>query len=255
MALVPMGLNYAAGSQVKSADINAIRTNITSLYADLKRMRFPTPFLATNWATQSSFNALPATPALVSSGAGDAYIDLEIPQGFRLSALTLMCLGNAAANLTIGVDKAPTTATANANIGSLVFPALAAAPADQTINVATGGASAGLTVTVNAAAFTFVRSAGSFITDGFLVGQTLTCAGFVNGGNNVAKVIGNVTPTVITVTNNAGLVNEVSGAAAVTAAAPSLSAVVDATFGLQLKLTASAAGLQVKSLRYTCIRT
>lgn len=63
-------------------------------------------------------------------------------------------------------------------------------------------------INVNAAAGTFTRVSGSFLADGFAPGITVTGSGFANGGNNVAKVIATVTATVITVTNNTGLVTE-----------------------------------------------
>lgn len=76
-----------------------------------------------------------------------------------------------------------------------------------------GIASTGLiTVTVNAAAGTFTRSTGSFLTDGFQIGQTIMTNNFINAGNNTTKVISNVTATVITVSNTAGLVNETATA-------------------------------------------
>lgn len=68
--------------------------------------------------------------------------------------------------------------------------------------------SASLTVTVAAAGGTYTRGAGSYITDGFRVGQTVTWSGFTNADNNATKVISVLTATVMTVTSNAGLVNE-----------------------------------------------
>ena len=66
---------------------------------------------------------------------------------------------------------------------------------------------ASLTVTVAAAGGTYTRSAGSYITDGFRVGQTVTWSGFTNAGNNATKVILVLTATVMT-TSTSGLVNE-----------------------------------------------
>jgi len=65
-----------------------------------------------------------------------------------------------------------------------------------------------LTIDVVAASGTFTRSSGSFITDGFVPGQTIVTSGFTNGGNNTSKVISTVTALVITVTSVTGLVNE-----------------------------------------------
>ena len=65
-----------------------------------------------------------------------------------------------------------------------------------------------ITMGVTAASGTFTRSAGSFITDGFYVGGSFVTTGYANGGNNTTKTIATVSATVITVTSNAGLVDE-----------------------------------------------
>jgi hypothetical protein len=55
---------------------------------------------------------------------------------------------------------------------------------------------------------TFTRSAGSYITDGFAVGQVVTFTGFTNAGNNTSKIISAVSDLVLTTTDITGLVNE-----------------------------------------------
>ena len=67
-----------------------------------------------------------------------------------------------------------------------------------------------ITMSVNASAGTFTRASGSFLTDGFEAGMSVITTGFTNGGNNNNFVISSVTATVITVTDNTGLVNETS---------------------------------------------
>ncbi len=64
------------------------------------------------------------------------------------------------------------------------------------------------TITVAATAKTFTRSAGSYITDGFTVGQTVQTTGYANAGNNATKIISVLTATVLTVSDGTGLVNE-----------------------------------------------
>jgi hypothetical protein len=68
------------------------------------------------------------------------------------------------------------------------------------------------TITVNAAAGTYTRSTGSWITDGYVQGGPIVTTGFTNAGNNASKTIASVTASVITVTSNAGLVNETKAA-------------------------------------------
>ena len=57
------------------------------------------------------------------------------------------------------------------------------------------------TISFNAANRTFTRSAGSYLTDGFEVGMTITASGYSNAGNNSQFVIETVTATVITITS------------------------------------------------------
>lgn len=68
--------------------------------------------------------------------------------------------------------------------------------------------SGAITVSVVATAKTYTRSAGSFLTDGFAAGMSVTMSGFTNAGNNGIKIIDTVTATVITVTVSTGLVDE-----------------------------------------------
>lgn len=73
--------------------------------------------------------------------------------------------------------------------------------------------SAALTINVNATNRTFIRTTGSFVTDGFQVNDTIDTTGFTNGGNNTTKIIESITTTTnandtITVTSATGLVTE-----------------------------------------------
>lgn len=68
--------------------------------------------------------------------------------------------------------------------------------------------SGALTINVTAATGLFTRTTGSYLTDGFMVGQTVVTSGFTNGGNNATKVIRALTATVMTVTDTTGLVDE-----------------------------------------------
>lgn len=64
------------------------------------------------------------------------------------------------------------------------------------------------TIQVAAAGKTFTRPAGSFITDGFAVGDYVTTSGFTNAGNNGTFIISTLTATVMTCTTATGLVDE-----------------------------------------------
>lgn len=66
------------------------------------------------------------------------------------------------------------------------------------------------TISFNATNRTFTRSAGSYLTDGFEVGMTITASGYANEGNNSQFIIESVTATVITITSasNYGTITE-----------------------------------------------
>jgi hypothetical protein len=66
-----------------------------------------------------------------------------------------------------------------------------------------------ITISVDAVFGTFTRSSGSFSTDGFNVGDTITTSGFTNAGNNTTKIVQSVTSLVIVVTSTTGLVTEI----------------------------------------------
>lgn len=76
------------------------------------------------------------------------------------------------------------------------------------------GATTGAVVTISATVGTFVRSAGSFITDGFNVGSVILSSGFVAGGNNGLFVITAMTATTLTVSPLAGQTQVVVAAGA-----------------------------------------
>ena len=81
-----------------------------------------------------------------------------------------------------------------------------------------------LAITVNAAAKTFTRASGSFLTDGFVKGQTVVASGFTSAGNNTGNASGNnrglvitdLTATVMTFGSSTTLVNEASGSRTIT---------------------------------------
>ncbi len=82
----------------------------------------------------------------------------------------------------------------------------AGAAALNDVNADTGAT----TLSVNAS-LQFTRPAGSFITDGFLVGTNIVTTGFTTPGNNTTKKISAVASDTITVTDTTGLVLETGG--------------------------------------------
>lgn len=71
----------------------------------------------------------------------------------------------------------------------------------------------GLT-SLSATATTFVRAAGSFVTDGFAVGDIVTASGFATAGNNGRFAVTAVAATILTVTALQGQTMGVDAAAA-----------------------------------------
>lgn len=76
------------------------------------------------------------------------------------------------------------------------------------------GATTGAVITISATVGTFVRSAGSFVTDGFAVGSVINSSGFVAAGNNGLFVITAMSATVLTVSPLAGQTQVVVAAGA-----------------------------------------
>ncbi|HEY6038804.1 MAG TPA: hypothetical protein VIV58_31195 [Kofleriaceae bacterium] len=105
-------------------------------------------------------------------------------------------------------------------------------------------------VTVNTAGV-YTRSSGSFLTDGFFVGQVVSWTGFVNGANNQSNVtITALTATVMTV--GGVTIAETSTATTVAGQSP----VLDGTFSLQMTYVCtnvSGHSQAIKDLRTTLI--
>lgn len=74
----------------------------------------------------------------------------------------------------------------------------------------------GASIAVSASAKTFTRSAGSFLTDNFAVGQMVKPSTFTNPGNNNYQIITGLTALVMTCANATGLVDEASAARTIT---------------------------------------
>src|SRR3972149_7190953 len=68
-----------------------------------------------------------------------------------------------------------------------------------------------IAIDVVAAAKTFTRASGSFVTNGFVAGMVVTMSGFTHAGNNGSKTIATGTALVITITSATGLVDETGG--------------------------------------------
>jgi hypothetical protein len=90
--------------------------------------------------------------------------------------------------------------TGSDHAGALVF----LSDRDPAKTATTGGGGADLGVTATG----YTRSAGSFVTDGFVVGQRVIASGFTNGANNGVSTITDVQALTLTVTKTPALVVE-----------------------------------------------
>ena len=76
------------------------------------------------------------------------------------------------------------------------------------------GSTTGAVTVISATVGTFVRSTGSFVTDGFTVGSVINSSGFVAAGNNGLFVITAMSATVLTVSPLAGQTQVIASAGA-----------------------------------------
>lgn len=70
----------------------------------------------------------------------------------------------------------------------------------------------GISLAVDSSAKTFTRTVGSFVTDGFVVGQIINTGGFTNAANNGAFVVSAVSALVLTCSTATTLVTEAASA-------------------------------------------
>jgi uncharacterized protein DUF4397 len=145
-----------------------------------------------------------------------------VTDGYRVGqTITASGFTNAANNGRSVVTAVTATALTVTKTGGTVAEAAGTAnrtiTGDATMTVAKAGGTAleaGTTgpITLAATATGYTRTAGSFVDDGFLVGQTIGITGFTDQSNNGLAVITAVTPTALTVQKQAGPVAEAAGA-------------------------------------------
>ena len=74
------------------------------------------------------------------------------------------------------------------------------------------GATTGAVIVLSSTATTIVRSSGSFVTDGFKVGDVINVTGFTDAGNNGLSLITAMTTTILTVSSLAGQTRTIEAA-------------------------------------------
>ena len=181
----------------------------------------------------------------VSSGV--FYQDLDVPEGTKLATLAWWSKGTTGAGQTLAVivqqifhaDVAPVTL---ATIPTINVPA-AAALSSYTLNATTSGVQ--IVAATGSGNTTYTRSVGSFLTDGFFVGQRVSWTGFLNAGNNaVALTITALSATVMTVSSTGAAETLATGAVG-TAYMP----IVDGTFSIIVQVTYNNPSTQTMGLK------
>lgn len=133
---------------------------------------------------------------VLSTGAGDAYHDLVLAAGLAVGSVSLWIAGNTSADLNVGLafwtGGGATVVWVNQTITN---PGATLAQVVYAFSPAVSG----LVVTTDSAAATWTRATGSWITDGFAVGQWVIWTGFAtSSSNNTPFKITALTATVIT---------------------------------------------------------
>lgn len=251
---------YADGAIPTAKNINYL-LNLIYLWinwlfgnvATITRNTFPKILTSGGWLYQIGGSGAPASYHVTATGT--LYGDLDIPFGYKLSTMTFGLSASAANSGTLVINFIQNLVTVNPvtfMFRTFASGSLPTVLTDQTLNFL---ASTNLvaSVTVNAAGGTYTRTTGSFLTDGFWVGQQIQWSGFSNGGNNVIKTITALSATVMTVSTT-GLVNETAVALAT---CNGVSPTVDATFGWAISyaftLVTGGSFTDVGILRYTCV--
>lgn len=121
---------YAADAPIKSADLNALQDAVVGdLHGNtIKHKAIRPVFISAGWATATDGGNL----VLASSGAGDAYVDLELEVGESLLSVTVALLGDGVADLDIDVERHYKDGTAKTSIQKTDHDNQAAAYGDVT---------------------------------------------------------------------------------------------------------------------------
>jgi hypothetical protein len=208
--------NGYANNEVPAANefntiLNLIYVWLLYLYTNcavIARKRMITPYNGTGTTPVigTGFGGYTASKVLLGCGgtAGTGDFDLDIPVGYQIQSISFRSRGTSGASQTLtftmfrdlDADSPPTTIAA--------VPAIAVSTTDTlyTINFVPVTSGVSITVATSAGNTTYTRASGSYLTDGYFVGQQVNWTGFVNGANNVTHAtITVLTATVMTVVN------------------------------------------------------
>jgi hypothetical protein len=243
-----------------------ISQNLSYLQGTDVRCEIPQIFMATaaTWAAVNGGGSLLATPNINTAANGEAICALRANVGRQLTAagLTFLLKGNAPATdiLDVSLIKIPVTDTGYVVLRSRRFKTggtpLPTIAADETLPEISSNTS--MTLAVAGSANTYTRTTGSFVTDGWRVGDCVRATGWVNGANNfpiavAGKTVTSVTATVLVVNYpGGGAVSE--GPIVATLDNGGAIAALDGTFSLGVQFLSSGmvggSAIGVSALRY-----
>ena len=144
-----------------------------------------------------------------AAGGGEAMYPIALPVGSVLKSVTLALEGDGVGDPVITVQKISAVGTVSATLATLSLTNLAASWANHLINFAADTGAMDLDNTTDGVTvIPFQRATGSFITDGFTPGMTITSSGFTNAGNNGTWTVIAVTALTLTTTSTVGMVAE-----------------------------------------------
>ncbi len=138
--------------------------------------------------------------SLFAAAAGNMYLPLALDVGDRIRAIRVYHLGNGSTSMTIKVNKKQVSGASTTLCTLTVVPP--GSWQSSWINFAADTGVMSIAAGTSGGLGTLTRTTGSFITDGFVPGMTITVVGYATGGNNGSKVIGSMTATVITLTTD-----------------------------------------------------
>ena len=209
----------------------------------------PTPISGTTPVPGVSYGNWGATiPVLGLGGTAGVFVqDIDVSEGLKLTSLGFWSKGTSGGSQTIALvvqqllnaDVAPVTLATipTINVGT------SAALSSFVMNATTSGVS--IVAATGSGSTTYTRSVGSFLTDGFFVGQRVSWTGFLNAGNNaVALTITALSATVMTVSSTGAAETLATGAVG-TAYMP----IVDGTFSIIVQVTYNNPSTQTMGLK------
>ena len=214
----------------------------------INRVRAPTPFGLSGNCALGSFGApTNVNVGYFSNGAaptGGFLLDLDVPEGYKLSSFTASVYGPSANGFVLTLLKQKSDGTTLETLATMTLAGggttswatpttfnLLAASDEQSFTAAAGGI--------------YTRTTGDFVADGFFVGQPVQWSGFSNSSNNVAGTITAVSSLSMTISTT-GQTAETSATASCSNTMPA----IDGTWIMNLEVAGTGSTADTTALSY-----